>query len=59
MKVGNLVRLKDRDQAWNDGIGLILSIERKVGWKDLQASVYWSSENKAWSFSVKELEVVQ
>ena len=60
MKVGDLVRLKGIvDQAlWNDGIGLILAVEKKSGWIDHQACVYWSSENKVWAFSVRDLEVV-
>ena len=60
MKVGDLVRLKGIiDQAlWNDGIGLILAIVKLSGWRDRQAYVYWSSENKVWTFSVRHLEVV-
>ncbi len=60
MSVGDLVRLKsdlDKD-TWNNGLGLVIAIEKQFGWKDHQAFVYWPNENKVWTFTVKSLEVV-
>ena len=60
MKVGDLVKLKNSADrvAWNDGIGLIVAIEKQFGWKDHQAFVYWPNENKIWTFTVNCLKVI-
>lgn len=60
MKVSDLVKLKGSVEQlhWNDKFGLILAIVKPPGWKDNQAYVYWPSENKVWTFSVLNLEVI-